>query len=50
MVKVDEILYHPLIVLHLKSFELVLHISFRVVRSKVAIELRGEFRMIGDPI
>ena len=49
-IEINKIFYHLLIVLHPESFELILHVSFRVVRSKVAFELRGELRIIGDPI
>ena len=38
MVKVHQILYHSLIVLHLESFKLIFHIFFRVVGSEVVLE------------
>ena len=49
-IEINKIFYHPLIVLHPKSFELILHISFEVVWSKVVFELGGELGIIGDPI
>ena len=50
VIEVNKIFHHPFIVLHPKSFELILHISFGVMWSKVVFELRGELGIIGDPI
>ena len=50
VIEINKIFYHPLIVLHPESFELILCISFGVVWSEVAFELRGELGIIRDPI
>lgn len=50
VIEINKIFYHPLIILHLKSFKLILHVSFGVVWSEVAFELRGELGIISDPI
>ena len=50
MIEINKIFYHPLIVLHPESFELILCISFGVVWSEVAFELGGELGIIRDPI
>ena len=50
VIEINKIFYYPLIVLHLESFELILHVSFGVVQSEVAFELGGELGIVRDPI
>ena len=49
-IEINKIFYHPLIILHLKSFEHILCVPFGVVWSKVVFELGGELGIVGDPI
>ena len=49
-IDINKIFYHLLIVLHPKSFKLILCVSFWVIWSKVVFELGGELGIIRDPI
>ena len=48
-IKINKILNHSLIVIHPESFKLVLHVTFRVVRTEILFEFGGELRVVRDP-